>query len=337
MIQQNNQLHIAWTAFQRRQVSMESHVGFQCVFMPMTTKGGVTKALTYIKHFFSTLRIFLQRKPDTVWVQLPQVPLLWAALLFRAVFNRDVRVVADCHNAMFRPPWSKFPFAMWSLKQADVILVHNQEMLNQALKHGLPEDKVCVLEDVPPVGREGTSSSLARSLISAVEPWIVFPGSFAADEPIQEVMEAARLLPDYTFIVTGRLANATKYGHSLEGSPPNFITPGFLDLDVFDDLLREANVVMGLTKVEGIQLSVCNEALGFGKPLVTSNTDILRQMFGKAAVLVETSDPQSIADGCRKAYLDRIELAEMARDLAVHRLSDWKHGQLTRVLEFLKL
>jgi glycosyltransferase involved in cell wall biosynthesis len=167
----------------------------------------------------------------------------------------------------------------------------------------------------------------------APKPWVLYPGSFSADEPIKEVFEAARLAPNLTFIITGRPERARKYGHNIDSLPPNVVLPGFLSLELFDDLLRETDVVMGLTKEEGIQLSVCNEALGFGKPLVTSDTQILRKLFGNAAVLVDASDPQSIAQGCLAAISSSNEMADKSKLLANERLSTWERVELRAVNE----
>ena len=329
-------LHIAWTTFQRRQVSMADSVCFECVFLPIKAKSRIIKALTYISSLVKTVHLLHERRPETVWVQLPQVPALWAALIYRALSPTGVKIVADCHNAQLRAPWSNFPLAKWSLRRADAILVHNEAMLAQAEKLGWPMDKVLVLEDVPATGKDKPPTGIAAKHISAPKPWIVFPGSFAADEPIQEVLAAARIASECTFIITGRPERAEQNGHNIDDLPKNVILPGFLSIELFDDLLREADVVTGLTREEGIQLSVCNEALGFGRPLVTSDTQILRKLFGEAAVLVETKNPTSIAAGCREALGHADEYARKSRDLAVERTFMWQENQLSKLFFLIR-
>lgn len=310
---------------------MAQAAGFECVFLPIQAKGKLSKAFGYLRTLVQTVAVLKRQRPPVVWVQLPQVPALWAAMLYRALFCSAAKIVADCHNAQLRAPWSRFPLALWSLCRADVILVHNEAMFEQAKAIGWPMNKVHVLEDVPPVLTDVKPTGLARSQIDAPKPWVVFPGSFAADEPIAEVMEAARLAPDLTFVITGRPDRAARNGHDISQLPPNMRLPGFLSIEVFDDLLREADVVLGLTREEGIQLSVCNEALGFRRPLVTSDTAILRQLFSEAAVLVSTSDPRSIADGCREALANRERRSELSGLLAVQRMKTWDSAQFSKV------
>lgn len=328
------QVHLAWTAFQRRQESMRSIVGFDCWFMPVPKSNRLIKAFHYLRLLVASIARLKSAAPDIVWVQLPQVPALWAVLIYRALTGKAVKIVADCHNAQLRAPWSTFPLALWSIKRCDAVLVHNEAMFAKAAVLGWPIGKVLVLEDVPAVGKAQPPIGLAASHIKAPKPWILFPGSFAADEPIKEVFEAARLAPEITFIITGRPERARQNGHDIDNLPPNVVLPGFLSLELFDDLLREADVVMGLTKEEGIQLSVCNEALGFGKPLVTSNTKLLSKLFGKAAVLVDTTDPRNIAEGCRSAISNATELTGKSLQLANERLGTWQSTEFRAVQEF---
>lgn len=329
-------VYIAWTTFQRRQESMCDIVGFKCWFYPLPRSGRIIKLINYLRLLAKTVRDLLRASPHVVWVQLPQVPALWAALIYRSLAKHPVKIVADCHNAQLRPPWSLFPLAKWSLVKADAILVHNEIMHAKAKEIGWPMGKVLVVEDVPAANKKFPPNGLALAHIDAPKPWVLFPGSFAADEPIQEMLEAARIASECTFIITGRLDRAKQLGHDIDSLPRNVVLPGFLSVELFDDLLREANVVIGLTREEGIQLSVCNEALGFGRPLVTSNTKILSKLFGNAAVLVEATSPSSIAAGCREALCHADEYAARSTVLAASRLSDWKEGQFGKLIKLLE-
>lgn len=332
----NLSIYIAWTTFQRRQVSMADSIHIKCIFLPIKTRSRVVKGVFYIFMLVKTILVLREERPEIVWVQLPQVPALWAALIYKALSPIRVKIVADCHNAQLQAPWCRFPFALCSLTQADAILVHNESMLKRAEAIGYPMEKVLVLEDVPAVGKDKSSIGIAAKNISAPKPWIVFPGSFAADEPIQEILEAARIASECTFIITGKLERARKFGHNVDDLPKNVVLTGYLSIEIFDDLLREANVVIGLTRVEGIQLSVCNEALGFGRPLVISDTQILRKLFGDAAVLVKTSDPISIVAGCREALMHADEYARKSRILSIDRIAHWKSEPLRDLYLMLK-
>lgn len=303
----------------------------------MPKSGKLIKAFHYIRLLIVSVFRLKSAVPDIVWVQLPQVPALWAALIYRSLTRKPIKVVADCHNAQLRDPWGSFPLALWSLKRCDAILVHNEAMYAKAAELGWPMGKVLVLEDVPAIGKAQPSVGLATAHITASKPWVLFPGSFAKDEPINEIFEAARLAPELTFIITGRPERAQQNGHALINRPSNLILAGFLSLELFDDLIREADVVLGLTKEEGIQLSVCNEALGFNKPLVTSNTRILKKLFGNAAVLVDTHSPADIVRGCEDAVSDAATYSDKSAALSIERVSNWQRVQLHAMYTLLQL
>lgn len=328
-------LHVAWTTFQRRQVSMADMAGFECVFMPITASGRIAKGYGYLTALVKTVALLRRRHPRTVWVQLPQVPLLWAALIYKHFFRRDARIVADCHNALFRPPWSRFPLGLRLLHFCDCILVHNAMVRVQAIELGVPASKVAVLEDVPPVVNHGDDCAPPAVLAQRARPWVLMPGSFAADEPIEEVLAAARLAPDVTFVITGRTENAKRNGHDISHAPPNLIMPGFVPVAEFDRILCHADVVLGLTRVEGIQLSVCNEALGYGKPLIVSNTAVLSKLFGAVAPCVDSTRPADIVDAVRNALENAEEFARQSSTFATTRRRAWSTGPLDSLMRRL--
>lgn len=330
-------LFIAWTAFQRRQTSMIPLGGFEVSFMPVPRHvGRLCKLRLYLVHAVATWRLLSRLRPPEVWVQLPQVPLLWVALLYRTWARDGVKVVADCHNAMLRPPWCRFPLLSTALRATDVVLVHNQAIRDEALAKGWPPKTLRVLEDAPPVRITASCQSATQSYFQLPRPWVVIPGSFSPDEPILEVLEAARRAPEISFVLTGSLEAARHNHHPVDNLPVNVALPGFMPTKAFDALLGDADVVMGLTRFADTQLSVCNEALGFGKPLVTSNTRLLRELFGAAAVFVDTEDPDSIVAGCRRALMEAVARSAASQQLAEERLRHWQRDQWAEIQVLLR-
>ncbi len=323
-------LHLSWTVFQRRQASMAPLVGLDCVFLPLGYKGRshLRRAAAYLAVAWRSWRVLQARRPQELWVQLPQVPLLWVALLYRLLAPHPVRLVADCHNAMFRAPWSRLPFGLSALAQCELVVVHNDEVWREAIALGLPPARLRVLEDVPPLREPGAGAPPVPALLAGrPRPWVLYPGSFSADEPVAEVLEAARQLRGHgVLVVTGRLSNAQKHGHALDDLPANVVLTDYLPLAEFEALLVHCDVVLALTRQDGIQLSVCNEALGFGRAMVMSDTPLLRRLFGSAAVAVDSSDPAALVRGIDAATSCRHELEQQATRLAARRREDWLLG-----------
>lgn len=322
--------YLAWAAFQRRQVSMADLAGFECVFMPLAYKGRshLLRAAHYLALMVRTWRWLHTHRPRCVWLQLPQLPLLWTVLAWRALFDRRLQVVADCHNSVFRPPWSTLPFTAGLLARADLVLVHNDRVLAQALALGLPADRTRVLEDLPALPPPpGQAPPVPAAFAGRARPWVLFAGSYGHDEPVAEVLQATRELGQGVVAITGRLGNAAKHGHDIHDVPGNAVLTDYLPLPQFEALLVHADVVLALTRLDGIQLSVCSEAIGYGKAMVASDTPLLRALFGRAAELVDSAQPSDIVRGIRAAMQRRQALEQAAVALATERLQRWVDEQ----------
>ena len=296
---------------------MQSHFGYKLEFLSFSFKNRLLRPLEYILKAWKTLMLFLHEQPQAIWVQLPPTPLLHVAHLYKVFFNHQVRIIADCHNATFRPPWVTFPGTVALLNRCDLVLIHNDSVKEQAMVNGVDCENLYVLEDPPAVVE---NNIVHQELFT--HPWILCPCSFNQDEPIQAIFDAARLAPEITFILTGKTSRA-KGIHNLSNIPSNVNLPGFLPKSEFDSLLWNTDVILGLTKLDGIQLSVANEAVGAGKPMVLANTKILQKLFHKGAIYVNALEPQSIAQGCKEALLKQDELIQGINELISERKELW--------------
>jgi hypothetical protein len=296
---------------------MQKHFGYDLYFLPLPFHGRALKPLGYLINGIKTLWVFLREKPDTVWIQLAPSLLLYVAYLYK-VANRSVQIVADCHNSMFNPLWLNLPFVKYLLERCWIVLVHNDNVKAHAEKQGIAAGKIVKLETRPaqvqcnPDGREGAYK----------RPWVLFPCSFDRDEPVDVVFRAAALIPEVTVAVTGNARRAAGR-HDLSRLPPNVSLTGFLPREKFNELLCGADLLMGLTTSDDVQLSVANEAVGAEKPMVISDTKLLRNLFYKGAVYVETMNADSIAQGIRSALENLSGLTIEVRQLKEEREARW--------------
>ena len=137
---------------------------------------------------------------------------------------------------------------------------------------------------------------------------VAFLSTFADDEPLEAVLEAAALLPDVHFYVTGDLSKAP--AKTLQSASSNVTFTGFLDPNgAYLGLLRAVDAALVLTtRDHTLQLAGC-EAVAVGKPLVTSDFEYLRTLFEHGTVFVEPL-PWSIRDGIVDVMDRHDELAE---------------------------
>lgn len=337
-----NQLFIAWVSFQRRALSIQPYFNYDLRFIELSFSQRLLRPLEYLIKAWKTLFWLIQERPAVVWMQLPPTLVLHVFFFYKAIFDHNCMIVADCHNATFRKPWLTIPGFRLLLKYCDVVLVHNSAVEQQIRELKLSVSQLLVLEDPPAIFDDvssATSGEISGATSSEIlgdltEPWIICPCSFNKDEPIEAILAAARLVPDITFVLTGNRHRAAA-NHDISQLPENVKLPGFLPIETFDQLLCQANIVMGLTLLDGIQLSVANEAVGVGKPMVLANTTTLRRLFYKGAVYIDPQESASIAAGCREAIERQAELTQAVDELRAERQQVWLK-QAEQVREILK-
>lgn len=271
----------------------------------------------YIK-IIRTFIVILKNKPDELWIQLPPSLLLHVAFLYKIFFNRGCFIVADLHNSMLRNRWIKFPFALSLLNRVDVVLAHNSAVAEELVSIGVFSNKIRVLEDFPFKYEDSRLNSPAM----LKGPYVIFPCSFDVDEPVWIVIEAARRIP-IKFYITGDSAKfKLKDGDSL---PENIVFTGYMSKPEYEDLLLNSTVVLGMTTRQNVQLSVANEGLSASKPLVLSNTRVLKDLYGEAAIFVSNESSDDLVEKFKYVLSNLDEMSEATSDLLTRRVERWKN------------
>jgi len=140
---------------------------------------------------------------------------------------------------------------------------------------------------------------------------LAFVSTFAPDEPLNAVVEAARALPDVTIYVTG---NHKRQPQSFfDDLPDNVICTGFLPDAQYVGLLQAVDAVLVLTtRDHTLQLGGC-EAVSAAKPLITSNWPFLQSFFTQGTIYVDNT-AEGIRAGIRQMQYQHMSLqAEMER------------------------
>ena len=297
---------------------MKPYFNYDLFFLPLPSHQRFLKPVGYLVNSVRTLGILLREKPDTVWVQLAPTFLLYIAFLYKFT-NKAIKVVADCHNSMFNPLWLNLPLARYLLEHCQIVLVHNDHVKAHAEEIGVAPERLAKLETRP---AQVQCDSTGQASIYA-RPWVLFPCSFDSDEPIEAVFRAAELIPSVTIAVTGNTKRAAGR-HDLSKIPPNVSLLGFVPKERFNELLCNADLILGLTTSNNVQLSVANEAAGAQKPMVISDTKLLRSLFYKGAVYVKTTSAESIAHGIRTGLNELSTLTDDVKKLRIEREERWR-------------
>jgi glycosyltransferase involved in cell wall biosynthesis len=311
----NKRVFVVWTKFQRRAETICGIMGIELFYVPRPFASQWLLPLSYLHQAWQTLVFIASRKPDEVWIQTPPTFLPHLLVGARALLRGPWRIVVDCHNATFRVPWNRMPLLLDAINRCDRIAVHNEEVFETAVSVGLSPTLLEIVED-PPANLKVRCATDDRTIT------IVTPCSFREDEPIEELLGTARRLPLCSFYLTGDVERAHRRGLVAQ-APSNVTFTGFMPVEEFDRLIERAHVVLGLTTIEGIQLSVANEAVGAGRALVLSDTSVLRKLFGDAALFSRnTSD--ALVTTIETALRQREHLQARSEILRERRLADWR-------------
>jgi glycosyltransferase involved in cell wall biosynthesis len=231
-------------------------------------------------------------------------------------------VVIDSHPVAFAFDGSPFDRVMLPLlrllaSRVDACLVTTDELREQVQRWG---GSGLVFHEAPPEWS-------ADGPRPKVEPGsVLFVSTFAPDEPLVEVLGAARLLPNVRFRITGDLRRLSPGVRQL--APGNVEWLGYLTGDSYPGALRQAQVVLTLTERRQSVPRSAYEAVYAERPLVTTDWPHMAELFPHAMRV--TNNANSIAQGLRRALASNGELQEAARAALELQLARWD-GQVEQL------
>lgn len=237
-----------------------------------------------------------RERPDAVIVQCPSIILALLALALRPILG--FRVIVDAHNEVvqnFNFPNSRimgFAYRV-ALQRANLVIVTNPSLAKQVrIKGGRP----AILPDaIVPRGAFARHTHSVPFKVAVIS-------TFAPDEPIDEIVGAARKLgAAYRFSMTGKLGDRAR---KIEASKPaSLVLTGFLSDEDYWRLLEDSDLVVDLTLKPSCLVCGAYEALSIPRPLVLSDDAESRRWFGDAALYTANSTAdlvevvQSLASG----------------------------------------
>ena len=254
----------------------------------------IIAVLRYVVQGLKTIGILIRRRPRRIVVMVPPLPALAICTAFARLTG--ARIVGDVHTyPLVADVWRPFlPVTAWLLKRGSGAVVTNEANAAILRRFDVP---TLIMHDTP-VLAPGRDEPVA--LPHGGRPHVVFPASFDPDEPVAELLAAAATMPDVDVTITGRDNRGVTEGLTV---PPNVTLSGYVSRSDYEGLLRSATVVCSLTILDDCMQQAGYEAMGFGRPLVTSDSAVLREYFG-AAARYTGPDADSIAEALRDA-IDR--------------------------------
>ncbi|MFC1773653.1 hypothetical protein ACFL3A_09915 [Pseudomonadota bacterium] len=312
MPQSNIGLFIVWRIFQRRAESLAAKfdLSVKYYYFSWEEKTKLHKALSYIFKTVLTLRDMFRLKPSIIFIQLPPTPVLYIAIAFCKLTN--CKLVADCHNAMIYSKWLSWPLAKLLLREADTLLVHNQDVENYAKRFQLD---AITLHDPLPALTDRVGPDIRIQYEFTKEDYVIVPWSFAPDEPIDELIRAAASMPETVFVMTWF---AEKLPANIKNNvPSNLVMTGYLNDNDFTAIFAQATAALVLTTREGTQPSGATEAIALSVPLILSDLKTTRRLYDDMPIYIDNS-ADGIRRGIQQAFTEQDEVK--ARVLAFKNL-----------------
>lgn len=267
-------------------------------------KRPILAPLKYVMQATKTWSILRRERPDIVLVASPPVFAVLAVWLYCVLYRR--RFVVDAHTGVFDDPrWTWLTAASRKLSRAAATTIVTGEHLQKAVQQWQAESNI--IGTVPVDFGEFEAPDFEPGLHAVVV------NTFSVDEPVDEVLKAAHLVPHINFHVTGNMKHARTSLNQV--APANLEFTGWLTDAEYAGLLRAADVVICLTTHDHTMQRGAYEAMALHKPLVTSNWSLLRANFNKGTVFTENS-AVDIAAAIDRAVTESASLAAQMGILA---------------------
>ncbi len=287
----SRKIWITWE-HQRRNITLSDALGID--LHEITTDGNRWKR--YVKLTYRTIKLLIKTRPKLVVVQNPSIVLTILATLYCKLFR--ITVFVDAHNAGLFPfegksrLFNRLAFFINSL--SDRIIVTNEYLFHHAHKN---KDAIIIAPD-----------PLPRISIKKQYPFrtntvnLVYVCSWGSDEPYNNVISAAKNIPDNTVIhITG--GYQTKNINS-DNLPENIVLTGYLPDEDYLSLINSCDGVMVLTTRDNCLVCGAYEAVAAEKPLILTATPPLVSYFNKGCIYTDNSI-DSIATSVATLLQDR--------------------------------
>ncbi len=279
---------VCWITWERHQRSRSLAKELDIPLLEFSRPGG--RALRYFRDSIATVARLIRNPCSTVFIQVPSLVLGHIAITLSAILR--FRVIADAHNAVIEGAESA-PFPLRALyrfvvRRADIVIVTNSSLAERVRKLGGTPG---VLPDPVPQFQARAAGQNDPNRVVVISTW-------ADDEPLKEILEAAQWLPQpLCFTITGRPRGRFA---QIARQTPRVHLSGFVSDQDYLELLVTARVILDLTTREDCLVCGAYEALALGRPLVVSDSRALRELLRDGAIFAK-NEPEAIARAVAEA------------------------------------
>lgn len=266
------------------------------VFCPPPRSRRWPAPLRYLIQSIATARHVMRTRPAEIFFTNPPV-FAGVVVVLLARLSR-ARAWSDSHSGAFNDPrWMRFARVNdWVMRRCAGVIVTNRPLAAIVSSCGGRPFVLNMVASRPRARRPGPQAT------------ILAPLSYAFDEPVKELLEAAAMVPDAHVTITGRAPDWVQ-----QAAPGNCTLTGWLARSDYEALLSRANGVICLTSRELTMQMCAFEALEYGIPMLASGTEALRDYLCHGGVVfAEDHHPRTLAVGLQQLWQERERLMDEA-------------------------
>jgi glycosyltransferase involved in cell wall biosynthesis len=269
----------------------------------------------YARSARDTMRYLRTRRPRAVIVTNP--PLIPGLLAWMYARRNGARVALDSHPGGFGLQGDRVsrllqPLHVWLARRATATLVTDERLAGRVEAWG---GRAEIVHEAP----VDWGPDDGRPDAVHPRPRVLFVCVFQRDEPVSDVIEAARRAPELDLHVTGDLGKCP--ASVRESASANVRFTGFLSGADYERAVRDADVVLALTTEPSSVVRAGYEAVYAQRPLVVSNWPASRDVFPHAVHV--DNEPPAIVAGLRHAIRERERLVALAPQALELQRSRW--------------
>ncbi len=288
------------------------------------TRGLIWKiffAADYLYKSFKTITIIISSHPGCVIVQNPVPIAVIISVSLKRILN--FKVIADSHNGAFASPWGAFPLHKWALRNADIVTVHNYQLLEK-----LKNDKTYTGINFKILNSKLSEFDKLKPAKRNADPYFLVVSTFAGDEPMEILLEGIRLYKknnndNVIFRLTGNFRKKNfLYEEYKNDAGIEFL--GFVSNENYAQLMVNAMGVISFSTRDDVQQFALMETIGAGVPFISNNNQTNKALYGDKMVLVEIT-PDHIAAGIKHFLVNKERLNKDVVELKHTITSKWEN------------
>jgi glycosyltransferase involved in cell wall biosynthesis len=245
----------------------------------------------YPLQWLKTWQILFSQRPKYVYVTNP--PIIAGLCVYFYCLVTGAKMVMDTHSpALYSQKWGwTVPLQRWVAQRAMMNIVDQDRFKRLFEGWGA---KAIILEKPPKGALAVFDLSKLTKNPDTGKYEVAVVNTFAEDEPLQPILDAAKQLPDCQFHITGNLKKADP--EMVKTAPPNCRFTGYLRGLDYWNLLYNTRVTIVLTTFEYSLLGGAQDAAVLHKPTIVSDQPALREYFTQGTVFAANT-----ADGLAAA------------------------------------